>query len=54
MQDKLKEMQKKVDELYKETGLTDEVLNLQVEINKLRNKHNLPDETETIHEEWVQ
>ena len=54
MQDKLAEMQKEVNTLFESDGLTDEVLEKQLEINKLRNEHDIPDEEEKIYEEWVQ
>ena len=55
MQSKLKEMQDKVDKLHEEQGLTDEVLDLQLEINALRCEHNIPDDDdEKIYEDWVQ
>jgi hypothetical protein len=31
--------------LFKEVGLTDEVLDIQTNINKIRNKYNITDET---------
>ena len=54
MQSKLKEMQDKVDKLHEEQGLTDEVLDLQLEINALRHEHDIPDETEMVYKEYVQ
>ena len=54
MQDKLTEMQKKLDKIYNERGLTDEVLDLQLEINALRHEHDIPDETEMVYKEYVQ
>ena len=33
--------QKEIDEQYIKEGLTDEVLEKQIELNKLRNEHNL-------------
>lgn len=44
---------------YEEEGLTDEILDKQIEINKKRNELNLPDREEFIYEdengkEWVQ
>lgn len=53
---KLDEMQKEVDKLYKENDykLNDEILDKQVEINELRNKHNIPDQNEMIYEDFVQ
>ena len=50
----LKKKQKKVDELFESEGLTDKVLDLQVEINTIRNKENIPDDSETIYKNFVQ
>lgn len=54
--EELSEMQKEVDKLYEENNykLNDEILDKQVEINQLRNKENIPDETEFIYEGFVQ
>lgn len=54
MEKKLQEMQEKLNKIYDEQGLTDEVLDKQLEINKLRNEHDIPDEKEKIYEDWVQ
>lgn len=54
MQSKLQEIQEKLDRIFDEQGLTDEVLDLQLEINALRCEHNIPDENEKIYEDWVQ
>jgi len=54
MKAKIENMQKIANDLYKEQGLTDEVLDLQLEINKLRHKHDITDTSKQIHEEFVQ
>lgn len=54
MENKLKELQSKCDKLYAENGLTDEVLDLQVEINQLRHEHDITDESEFVFEDFVQ
>ena len=54
MEEHLKKKQKELDELYEKHGLTDEVLDQQIAINKLRHAHNITDETETVHEDFVQ
>lgn len=54
MEDKLNELQKKADKLYKENGLTDEVLDLQIKINKLRHEHDIPDDNEKVYDDFVQ
>ena len=50
----LKEAQELADKMYDEQGLTDEVLDLQIEINEIRHKLDIPDKNERIHEEFVQ
>ena len=54
MQSKLQELQEKVDKIYEEEGLTDDVLDFQLQINALRNEHNIPDNNEKIYKEFVQ
>ena len=54
MEKHLAEKQKEVDQLYAENGLTDEVLDKQIEINKLRHGHDIPDTGESVHEDYVQ
>lgn len=51
---KLDSKQKVVDELYEKEGLTDLVLNMQLEINKIRNKENIPDTTKNLYQHFVQ
>lgn len=40
--------------LYEEYGLIDEVMDLQLVINSLRNKFDLVDESEQVYDEFVQ
>lgn len=54
MNDKIKELQAICDELHAEYGLTDEILSLQVVINKLRHKHCISDKTNRQYETYVQ
>lgn len=54
MKDKLKEMQKEVNALYEKEGLTDTVLEKQVEINTLRHEHDIPDTHELVFMEFSQ
>jgi len=54
MEEHLKRKQEEVDELYEEHGLTDEVLDKQIAINKLRHAHDIPDESEKVYEDYVQ
>ena len=41
----LTQLQSAVTTLYNDVGLTDEVLDLQTDINRLRHKYNIADET---------
>ena len=50
----LKNRQNKVNKLYERDGLSDEVLNLQVQINQERNEYNITDEDEKIYKDFVQ
>ena len=50
----LDEVQKKINEAYAEDGLNDEILELQVRVNSIRNTIDAPDTTEQIYEEYVQ
>ena len=54
MEEHLAKKQKEVDELYEKHGLTDEVLDKQIAINKLRHAHDISDESEKLHEDYVQ
>ena len=54
MEEHLKKKQEEVNQLYEEHGLTDEVLDKQIAINKLRHAHDIPDESENVHEDYVQ
>ena len=50
----LKNKQKALNKKYKKEGLTEEILQEQIDINKKRHQHNIPDETEQIYKEFVQ
>lgn len=54
MKVELETMQEVCNELYEQEGLTDDVLDLQLQINKLRHKHNISDEKNKIYENFVQ
>lgn len=54
MKSSLENRQKELDEKYAKQGLTDEVLEEQILINKLRHEHDLPDEEKMTHKEYVQ
>lgn len=47
-------LQKEANILYEEYGATDEVIQLQVAINSLRNKFDVVDESEQVYDEFVQ
>ena len=51
---KLAEMQKEIDTEYEKNGLTDEVLEKQVEMNTLRNKLDIPDANNIVYDKYVQ
>lgn len=55
-EEKLNQMQKEIDKLFRENNyiLTDEILNKQIKVNELRNKKNIPDVSEEIYENFVQ
>lgn len=50
----IKNKQRIVDKKYDEEGLTDEVLDAQLEINRLRHEHDISDPTKKLHENYVQ
>ena len=54
MEEHLKKKQKEVDELYEKHGLTDEVLDKQIEINRLRHGHDIADKSQRVNEKYVQ
>lgn len=54
MEKHLNKLQKEIDDLYEKEGLTDEVLNKQIYVNKLRNAHDITDKTNRVNGEYVQ
>ena len=46
--------QRKLDKKYNEEGLTDEVLEEQLELNRLRNEYDVNTDDEKVYEEYVQ
>lgn len=50
----LKNRQKRINKKYEKEGLTNEILQEQLEINKLRNELNIPDDNEKVYEDFVQ
>lgn len=54
MENQLNEKQKIINKKYAEEGLTDEVLELQLEVNQLRNKYNITDPEQRVYGRFVQ
>lgn len=54
MEKHLDKLQKEIDELYEKDGLTDEVLDKQIYLNKLRHTHNRINKSNHINGEYVQ
>lgn len=54
MEEEIARRQAKINLKYKEEGLTDEVFEAQLELNKLKNEQNISDKTNRIHERFVQ
>ena len=54
LKETLDNLQQECNKLYEEYGLIDEVMDLQLVINSLRNKFNLVDESEKVYDEFVQ
>lgn len=54
LKETLDNLQQECNKLYEEYGLIDEVMDLQLVINSLRNKFNLVDESEQVYDEFVQ
>ena len=50
----LRNRQRKVNKMYEEDGLTDEVFNEQLAINQERNKHDITDEEQVVYDGYVQ
>ena len=51
---KLNKKQKEVTAKFKQEGLTDAVLEEQIEINKARHEMDIPDSNNKIYKKWVQ
>lgn len=54
LKETLDNLQQECNKLYEEYGLIDEVMDLQLVINSLRNKFDLVDELEKVYDEFVQ
>lgn len=54
LKETLDNLQQECSKLYEEYGLIDEVMDLQLVINSLRNKFDLVDESEQVYDEFVQ
>ena len=51
---KLNKKQKEVNKLYEQDGLTDEVLDMQLEVNMMRNKLDIPDPKQRVYKGYCQ
>ena len=51
---KLRNRQRYINKMFEEEGLTNQVLNEQIKINKKRNELDLTDKSEVIHKDYVQ
>ena len=54
LKERLNSEQDLVNQLYEREGLTDEVLDKQVEINKMRKEYDLVDHSEIVYDGYVQ
>ena len=54
LKETLDNLQQECNELYEEYGLIEEVMDLQLVINSLRNKFDLVDSQEIVYEKFVQ
>lgn len=50
----LKKEQEKINELYRKEGLTDRVLEMQVELNSKRHECDIPDTSNLVYKHFVQ
>ena len=50
----VKNKQRSINKRYEKEGLSDALLEEQIEVNKIRNEFNIPDEKELVYEEFVQ
>lgn len=50
----VKNKQRSINKRYEKEGLSDALLEEQIEVNKIRNEFNIPDESKFIYEEFVQ
>lgn len=46
--------QEALNKKYAEEGLTDEILDEQIKLNKLRHEHDIPDDNEKVYDVFVQ
>ena len=54
LREELHQKQEEINKEYVEKGPSDEIIQRQIEINKLRNANNIPDTREFIYEDYVQ
>ena len=49
-----KNQQRTINKQYQKEGLTNDILRKQVQLNQLRNKYNIPDESKLVYDNFVQ
>ena len=54
LREELNQKQEEINKEFVEKGLTDEIIQRQIEINKLRNANDIPDTCEFVYEDYVQ
>ena len=50
----IKNKQRAINKQYEKEGLTDEVLDAQIELNKLKHEYDIADSSKKVFEEYVQ
>lgn len=50
----LRNQQRVLNRRFAEEGLTDDILDKQIELNELRHKHDIADESKKVYEDFVQ
>ena len=50
----IKNKQRAINKAYEKDGLTEEILDAQIELNRKRHQHNITDKTKRIHQNYTQ
>lgn len=50
----IKNKQRAINKAYEEKGLTKEILDAQIELNRKKHQHNISDSDKRVHENYVQ